>query len=180
MAALYAKQDSSLTVAGSPIEPIPIGIAIRKHDPLRAATQKAIAALYANGTIRKIVARWGMAKAVEAAQVGGGPDDRVDRLEPDLGPDLSTRQHVLGRAWPTVYIAVLAQLLGILLGLLAALMRMSKLRPLRLLSGLYVWLFRGTPVLVQIVFVYYGSNILFGVNVIPNSVDFGLFTWTEP
>jgi polar amino acid transport system permease protein len=77
----------------------------------------------------------------------------------------------------TVYIAVLAQLLGILLGLLAALMRMSKLRPLRLLSGLYVWLFRGTPVLVQIVFVYYGSNILFGVNVIPNSVDFGLFTW---
>ena len=65
VAALYAKQDSSLTVAGSPIEPIPIGIAIRKHDPLRAATQKAIAALYANGTIRKIVAKWGMAKAVK-------------------------------------------------------------------------------------------------------------------
>ena len=65
MAALYAKQDSSLTVAGSPIEPIPIGIAIRKHDPLRAATQKAIAALYANGSIMQFVASVVMAKAVK-------------------------------------------------------------------------------------------------------------------
>ena len=88
-------------------------------------------------------------------------------------PD-STFWHALAA---TVYIAVIAQLLGIVLGLLAALMRMSTMMPLRLLSGLYVWLFRGTPVLVQIVFVYYGTNIFFGVTLIPNSVDLGLFTW---
>lgn len=63
-AAYYAKSDTSVEVAGSPIRPFPIGIAIRKGDPLRAATQKAIAALYANGTMKAIVARWGMAKSV--------------------------------------------------------------------------------------------------------------------
>ena len=49
--------------------------------------------------------------------------------------------------WRTVYIAVTAQIIGVLLGLVAAL---SRLLPLRLLSGLYVLIFRGTPVIVQI------------------------------
>jgi polar amino acid transport system substrate-binding protein len=64
VAALYAKQDTSLQVAGSPIDPIPIGIATRKGDPLHGAIQKAINVLYANGTIKKIIAKWGMTPAV--------------------------------------------------------------------------------------------------------------------
>jgi polar amino acid transport system substrate-binding protein len=60
----YAAKDSSFQVGGSPINPILIGIAIRKGDQLRPATQKAIAALYANGTIEKIVGKWGMTHAV--------------------------------------------------------------------------------------------------------------------
>jgi polar amino acid transport system substrate-binding protein len=62
--AYYVNLDSALAIAGKPIEPIPIGIAVRKHDPLKAAVRKAIAALYANGDMKKIVARWGMSKAV--------------------------------------------------------------------------------------------------------------------
>ncbi len=65
VAALYAAQDKSLTVAGSPISPIPIGIATRKGDPLKPAVNKAIKMLYANGTIKRIVAKWGMTKAVQ-------------------------------------------------------------------------------------------------------------------
>jgi polar amino acid transport system substrate-binding protein len=60
----YANRDHSFAVGGSPINPIPIGIAIRKGDPLKAATQKALNALYANGTMKKIVAKWGMSSAV--------------------------------------------------------------------------------------------------------------------
>ena len=78
--------------------------------------------------------------------------------------------------WRTVYISVCAQLLGVGLGLVAALMRMSRLWVLRLLSGLYVLVFRGTPVIVQIFFVYFGANLLFGFTLIPRSVNFGLFT----
>lgn len=76
----------------------------------------------------------------------------------------------------TVYIAIASQVLGVVLGLAAALMRMSRIAPLRWLSGFYVLLFRGTPLLVQIFFVYYGVNLLFGFALIPTTVNFGLFT----
>jgi polar amino acid transport system permease protein len=83
---------------------------------------------------------------------------------------------VFARAlWTTVYIAVAAQLIGVALGLIAALMRSSKIAPLRWLSGLYVLLFRGTPVLVQIYFIYFGINILFGFTLIPTTLHLGLF-----
>src|SRR6476619_7917775 len=77
--------------------------------------------------------------------------------------------------WRTIYISVLAQLLGVVLGLILAFMRMSRFLPLRLLSGLYVLIFRGTPLIVQIFFVYFGANLLFGFNLIPRTVNFGLF-----
>jgi polar amino acid transport system permease protein len=67
--------------------------------------------------------------------------------------------NVFARAlWATVYISVISQVLGVALGLVAALMRMSRLAPLRWLSGIYVWIFRGTPLLVQIFFIYTTFN----------------------
>jgi polar amino acid transport system permease protein len=78
--------------------------------------------------------------------------------------------------YTTVYIAVIAQVIGIVLGLIAALMRQSKLLPLRLLSGLYVLIFRGTPLLVQIFFIYFGANLLLGFTLIPNTLHLGLFS----
>ncbi len=76
----------------------------------------------------------------------------------------------LAALWRTVYIAVVAQFFGVLLGLIAALMRMSKFWPARFLSGLYVLIFRGTPVIVQIFFVYFGANLLFGFDLFPRTV----------
>ena len=85
--------------------------------------------------------------------------------------------HVFFRAmYTTVYMAVIAQVMGVLLGLVAALMRTSKLAPLRWLSGIYVWIFRGTPLLVQIFLIYYGSNIFLGFTLIPNTLHLGLFS----
>ena len=75
----------------------------------------------------------------------------------------------------TIYISVAAQSLGVVLGLAAALARMSPVAGVRLLSGLYVLVIRGTPVIVQIFFVYFGTNLLFGFTLIPNTVGFGLF-----
>jgi len=57
----------------------------------------------------------------------------------------------------TIFLSVVSQLLGILLGLVAALGRISHSRipVFRWISGFYIWLFRGTPLLVQIIFVYF-------------------------
>ena len=47
-------------VAASGIAAAPIGIATRKADSLGAATRRAIAGLYANGTMKSILAKWGL------------------------------------------------------------------------------------------------------------------------
>jgi polar amino acid transport system permease protein len=52
---------------------------------------------------------------------------------------------------------------------------MSRIWPLRALSALYALVFRGTPLLVQIFFVFFGANLLLGFTLIPNNLDFGLF-----
>jgi polar amino acid transport system permease protein len=57
--------------------------------------------------------------------------------------------------WATVYISVVAQVAGVLLGLLAALARMSRFSLFRWISAFYVWIFRGTPLLVQIFYIYF-------------------------
>lgn len=56
--------------------------------------------------------------------------------------------------WLTCVIAVMAMLLGCVLGLLAALMRASSNPVLQLPVRFYIWIMRGTPLLVQIVFIY--------------------------
>jgi His/Glu/Gln/Arg/opine family amino acid ABC transporter permease subunit len=56
----------------------------------------------------------------------------------------------------TVETTVLALLIAIFLGLFTCLFGLSKLGPLRLLARFYIWVIRGTPLLVQIFFVYFG------------------------
>ncbi|MEO8078961.1 MAG: amino acid ABC transporter permease [Caldimonas sp.] len=50
----------------------------------------------------------------------------------------------------TVVLAVLAAVVGVALGVVLAVMRLSPSPVLRLGSGFYTWIFRGTPLLVQI------------------------------
>lgn len=58
--------------------------------------------------------------------------------------------------WRTVYIAVLAQLIGVALGFVVDAARRSRFGVLRAGAWVYVWLLRGTPLLVQLVLVYDG------------------------
>jgi polar amino acid transport system permease protein len=53
-------------------------------------------------------------------------------------------------------LSVGAMLIGLIFGVIAAMMRMSERRWLRLPASGYVWLFRGTPVLVQLIIIYTG------------------------
>jgi polar amino acid transport system permease protein len=59
-------------------------------------------------------------------------------------------------AWTTVWLSVIAMLMGVVLGTVAALMKMSPNRAVRGVAEFYIWLFRGTPVLIQLVIIYTG------------------------
>jgi polar amino acid transport system substrate-binding protein len=60
--AWYIDQDrSSFAFAGQPINPIPVGIAVRRNDPqFRTAVQKAVRIMYRNGAMKRILAKWHM------------------------------------------------------------------------------------------------------------------------
>lgn len=55
----------------------------------------------------------------------------------------------------TLEIFFITLLLSLPIGLLAALGRMSGFKPLSLLVEFYVWLMRGTPLMLQLLFVYF-------------------------
>lgn len=54
----------------------------------------------------------------------------------------------------TLLLTASAMIIGIVLGTALALMRLSSNPVLTMCSGLYVWFFRGTPLMVQIIFFY--------------------------
>lgn len=60
----------------------------------------------------------------------------------------------------TLGLTLVAMVLGIALGLVLAIARMSGDRLARSLSGLFIWFFRGTPLLVQLIF-WYNLSTLF-------------------
>ena len=58
--AYYVAHDRSFAFAGRPVNPLPVGIAVRKGDPQLGRIRKAIAAMYADGTMKRILSRWNM------------------------------------------------------------------------------------------------------------------------
>jgi polar amino acid transport system permease protein len=61
---------------------------------------------------------------------------------------------LLDGAVTALKISALAMIGGILLGLMLALMRLSTLAPVRDGAWLYIWFIRGTPLILQLVFLY--------------------------
>lgn len=59
---------------------------------------------------------------------------------------------ILQGALITLELTVLSMILGTFLGVVLGVMRQSHNGVLRMTAGLYIWFFRGTPVLVQIIF----------------------------
>jgi polar amino acid transport system permease protein len=59
----------------------------------------------------------------------------------------------------TVLVSIIAQALGVLFGLFAALGKMAKFAPFRWLADIYIWYFRGTPLLVQMMLLFFGLGV---------------------
>lgn len=60
----------------------------------------------------------------------------------------------------TLELTLVAGVAGLILGTAAALARTSRLAWLRWIASLYIWAIRGTPLLVQILFVYFALPVL--------------------
>ena len=56
----------------------------------------------------------------------------------------------------TVMVSVTAIAIGVAIGLVTCLLRMTKIKVFRFLAGAYIWVIRGTPMLVQAYFIHFG------------------------
>ncbi len=63
-----------------------------------------------------------------------------------------------------IWVALVAMLLSLVTGMIVALLRMSRIKPVSLIASLYVNIFRGAPALVTVIWVYFGVSLFIGVN----------------
>ena len=63
----------------------------------------------------------------------------------------------------TIFFSATSEIIGIIIGLVTSVIRVTRIKVLSQLAVVYVDLFRGTPLLMQIIFVYYALPYL-GIN----------------
>ncbi len=76
----------------------------------------------------------------------------------------------LDAAWLTLQLTTFGILLGLCLGLIAALMRISKLQVFKKPAQVYIWMIRGTPLLLQLWIIYYGLTSIVNIPGFPSAV----------
>ena len=74
-------------------------------------------------------------------------------------------QSLLNGLATTFEIFVLTLLFALPFGLILAIGSRSKIRPLRYLIQLLVWIIRGTPLMLQLIIIFYGPGLWLGKNI---------------
>lgn len=74
----------------------------------------------------------------------------------------------------TIYIFLIAIILGFFIGLVVALFRLAPIKVLNWIAKVYVDIIRGTPFIVQLFFIYFGVNSLHVISL--NSTTAGIIT----
>jgi polar amino acid transport system permease protein len=75
-----------------------------------------------------------------------------DRKGWDVAFDYFTSARILGGLWRTIHLTAISMTIGIVLGIVLALMRQSRSRLVASAAWAYIYFFRGTPVFVQLLF----------------------------
>lgn len=96
----------------------------------------------------------------------------------DLGDADAEEQNFLVRYWPyfsegiknTIIISVVGVFFGLILGTILALMRMSNSKVFSALATAYIEFLRGTPMLIQVMFIYFGLGYLISIPALTSGI----------
>ncbi len=84
---------------------------------------------------------------------------------------------ILSGLMTTLWLTVVCMILGIALGVILAVCRFSHIPVIARLARLYIWFFRGTPVLVQLIFWYNLAALFPSINLGVPFLDIVFFTF---
>jgi polar amino acid transport system substrate-binding protein len=151
----YAHTQPALVVTGTAADAEPVGIAVRKRDQaLKASLAAAVQTMKDDGALRQISERW------FGEELGQRPDTPLDFWHFSSGVALP---RILQGMLLTLGLTAAGGTLGVGFGLGLALARVSRSRMLAASARAYVTLFRGTPLLLQLFFMFYGLPPLLGI-----------------
>ena len=144
------------------------GIGFKKgNTKLRDQVQETLNEMLADGTFMDIAKKWNVDESVCLGQEG---KDSVMKAEGDSDGNGSQNgfTDILGQLSTgmisTLGIFVLTLIFSLPLGLLLTFIRMSKLKVLQWIAKIYISIMRGTPLMLQLLVVFFGPYYLFGVS----------------
>lgn len=182
VALYYGGPRPDVKFTGPEISRIVYGFAIaHEKAPLLEAVNNALTEMRQNGELRAILERWNLwnnltANEFQDFSAPPATHAKYDEWVARQGPPVSWRAraerylHLLptfGKAAVvTMEVSLLSMCLAVLLGLVIALLRIYTPAPFSWLAIAYIEIVRGTPVLIQLFFIFYGLPSL-GIKLSP-------------
>ena len=130
----------------------------RGEPDLLNAVERALIQMERSGELQRILTRWQLHGPSSPQPVQTPPPAALEHAAFELGPH--QLMLFLEGAWVTIAISLVAMVVAVVLGMLLALARLPSpyalRRALSIVATIYVEVFRGTPVLLQLYVLYYG------------------------
>ena len=172
LAIYYGTPNPNLKLVGPPISQLAYGIGVKKSDAeLVARVNKAIKSMIHSGELREILERWNLWNPMMAQYTG---DNSPNRTAPQnfneflktagfaqrtgkqiLKQWLSYFPKFLNGALMTLQISVLSMIIAVAMGLMLSILRIYGPPPVSILTTAYIEVVRGTPLLIQLFFIFY-------------------------
>jgi len=86
-------------------------------------------------------------------------------LDPTLDQGLNNLYFLISGFWLTISISLISIFISLVAGLLVAILGFSKNKFLRIINRVYIEFFRAIPLLVLLLWIYYGLPVVFGLTV---------------
>lgn len=165
--AFYARPNPKLKPAGAPFTRGQYVIGLRKGDEaLKAEVDRGIDKIIRDGTLETILKKWGLWNDAQVEfqtpiRDGSQTQTNVEYTTTNASFNWSEALWRLTRAaGVTVFIALGSMVIAVFFGLPLAVGQWKGPAWLRALCTIYVEFFRGTPVLVQLLFLYFGLPVI--------------------
>ena len=101
----------------------------------------------------------------------------VFKMNLDFSAVLPSFPYILKGVWVTLQIAFFAGIFGFVFGIILSLLKISNIKILNWIADLYTSIFRGTPLVLQLMIIYFGSPQVLGYQIEPINaaiLSFGL------
>lgn len=142
---------------------------------LRDEIQSALDKMLADGSFAEIAKAWGLTDSVCLGEEGtdyayslsvSGSDNTNKKAEEKnfLEKTLSIVKQLAQGMVASLTIFVLTVLFSVPLGLIICMIRMSKFKPLQWLARIYISIMRGTPLMLQLLVVFFGPYYVFDIS----------------